>query len=896
MLLLQTKLQPPPARVSQVLRPRLMRRIDQIGQHGLTLITAPAGYGKTTLLCQWLAQTALHSVWFTIDDGDNDPLRFWGYFVAGLQSLNPEIGKQAMALLHEPQPLPVTDILNTLINDLAVQPHSTAIVLDDYHLIKHHEIHTSLEYLLDHLPAQLRIIIATRSDPLLPLARLRTRNQLVELRASNLSFEPDETFDFMNRIMGVKLSREEADAIALRTEGWVAGMQLAALAMQSHSNVQAFIAAFAGDHRYVLDYLGDEVLAGLPEEMQNFLMQTSILDRLNCDLCDAVTGMSRSQSILESLDRSNYFLISLDDSRYWFRYHQLFADFLRHKLQHLQPLSVPALHRRASLWLEQHGLINDAVQHAIAAKDFDAAARQIETVADVMIWQRSELSTLSNWLTALPEAEMQNHPVLMLYHAWSLYLTNQMAGVEKRIQQAEQALHRQSDQPDEPIAGMICALKSTLTGIHQQFPEAMHWSREALRILPETHVSWRCMAAINLGVSCAAIGSVDEAVTTLKLAMDLSQEIGSAFAVLSSFFHLATLEIAQLRLQDAERTCRQLLELSDAPHLRYFPVAGYIALLQGEIMLERRELEKAQAFLLHSAGQINPEGFPMALLRSYVALARLKIAQGDATGAADYFNKAEQLERSARLTKRAQPLSVYRARLLIKENRLELASEWVTENHLGLNDEFSHHREPYYFNLARLFIARAKHDGAMDSLKQADDLLGRMVERAERTGRRGSLVRALVLQSISLDAQGKAGDALAVLMRALALCEGERCISTFVDEGEPMLALLRRLAKANAGKASVLADQLIDHALPGETIDARLNAKHLPAELIEPLSDRELDVLRLLIAGLSNPEIASHLYVSVDTVKTHVRNIYGKLAVHNRAQAVVRAQALKLLR
>ena len=431
MLLLNTKLNVPPVRPSHVQRVELIRKLDKLREYKLALIVASAGYGKTALVSEWIAQSPMSVVWFSIDAGDNDSVRFWDYVIAAIQTVYPDTGEQTLTLLHEPMPLPVETILSTLINELSALPDLLTVVLDDYHVIESPTIHEGLAFLVEHMPAQIRLIMTTRADPPLPLARMRVHSQLLELRSTDLRFTPPQIATFFTDVMGLTLTTDEVKALDTRVEGWIAGLQLAGLALQGKSDPAEFIASFAGDHHYVLDYLGDEILDRLPDAMQQFLLQTSILERLNADLCDTVTGAAESRSALEYLERNHFFVVALDDKRQWYRYHRLFADFLHHRLGLKYPDRVKELHQWASHWFEQNGLQAEAISHALAAHDHERAAELVQGIAELLIWRRAEHNTLLGWLTVLPDSVIQIYPRLYLYHAWVLHLTNEMSAAKQ---------------------------------------------------------------------------------------------------------------------------------------------------------------------------------------------------------------------------------------------------------------------------------------------------------------------------------------------------------------------------------------------------------------------------------------------------------------------------------
>jgi LuxR family maltose regulon positive regulatory protein len=892
MLLLNTKLNVPPVRPSHVQRIELIQKLNRLQDYKLALIVASAGYGKTALVSEWITQSPMKVVWFSIDAGDNDPVRFWDYVIAAIQTAYSDIGEQTLTLLHEPQPLPIETILSSLINELSALPDLLTIVLDDYHVIESPAIHEGLAFLVEHMPSQMRLIMTTRTDPPLSLARMRVRSQLLELRSTDLRFSPVQIATFFTDVMGLTLTTDEVMALDNRVEGWIAGLQLAGLALQGKSNPSEFITSFAGDHHYVLDYLGDEILDRQPEAIQQFLMQTSILERLNADLCDTIIGMNESQAVLEHLERHHFFVVALDDKRQWYRYHRLFADFLHHRLRLKYPNHVKELHQRASHWFEKNGLQSEAISHALAAQSYERAAELVQSMAELLIWRRAEHNTLLGWLTALPDNVIQKYPRLYLYHAWVLYLTNQMSAAEQCISDAKNALN-QMNTNDPLIAGMLAAIHSTLTGIHHQFPETLMLSRQALEQLPEEAVSWRCMAAINLGVTCAYIGEVQEAVAVLSYAMELSQEIGSSFAMLSAFWHLSSLQIAQLNLHAAENTCQQLEQAAQMPGLQRFPINGYITLLLGEINMERSDLEAAERYLLESAGQMNPESFPTALLRSYVALSRLKTLQGDTEGEEHYWQLAEQLGRMSKMQGRSTLLSISRAHRWLAQGNLVALESWAAENHLGLDDEFSYHREDYYLFLARFYIAK----GSM--VDKALYLLERMVKRANASQRNGSLIRALILQAVAFHAASDSQKAVESLARALIIAEREQPVRVFVDEGQPMALLLEKvLGMQRKGQLAVpisseYATGLL--ATMGKRNPSPAPTRRTVGHLADALSEREIEVLRLLADGLESNEIAERLFIAVDTARKHIKNIYSKLDVHSRWEAIKHAEEYHLL-
>jgi len=891
--LLSTKLYIARPRPDLLPRPRLTQRLNDGLHRKLTLISAPAGFGKTTLLSEWSLQSKRPVAWISLDEGDNDPARFWAYFIAALQTLQVNVGDAALAAFQSPQPPPMEVVLTALINEIAIIPEPFALVLDDYHVIETQPVHSALTFLLNHLPPQMHLIIATRADPPLPLARLRGRGQLTELREADLRFTTDEAAAFLNQAMGLNLSAEQVAALEERTEGWIAGLQLAALSMQGRSDIPGFIAAFAGSHRYILDYLAEEVLQRQPEGVQTFLLQTAILDRLSGPLCDTVTGQGDSQTMLERLERANLFLVPLDEERRWYRYHRLFAELLRAYLQREQPNRVPGLHRRASEWYEQNGLLAEAVGHALAAKDFERAARLVEQAAPQML-MRGELVTLLGWLAALPDERIRAWPALCTYYAWVLTLTGQLDAVEPRLQDAEQGL-----QPDIPAAelqdllGQIAAIRAYIAALHRDVPHAIELARQALEHLPEENPAVRAFVAFTLGGACLLSDDVAEACQAFAEASALGRAAGNVHVAIPALCNLAGLRALQGQLHQAAGLYQEALELA-TPSLahqregrggRTLPVAAMAYSGLGGLLYEWNDLEGAMRHLREGIEQSKQWGNVDALASSYARVARVLQAQGDEAGALEALKEAGQLvRRHAVIPTTAARVAAYQASLWLAQGNLGAATRWVQERGLSVDDELGYLREPEHIALARVLIAQGKYDEALQ-------FLARLRQAAETRGRMGSLIEILVLQALALQSQGNTTQAMPALERALSLAEPEGYVRLFVDEGAPMAKLLRQAL--SRGIAPNYVSRLLA-AFGAEEQRGEEAEKRAPL-LLEPLSERELEVLRLLAAGLSNREIAEKLIVAVGTVKAHIHNIYGKLGVQSRTQAVARARELGIL-
>ncbi len=834
--------------------------------------------------------------WLSLDEGDNDPARFLAYFVAALQTVEADIGEASLAMLRSSQPPYIEAILTTLINEIAVAPDGFAPVLDDYYVIEAQPIHDALAFLLDHLPPQMHLVIASRSDPPLPLSRLRGRGQLTELRTADLRFTPDEAAALLNEVMGLDLSAEDVAALEARTEGWIVGLQMAALSMQGRGkeHIAGFIAAFTGSHRYILDYLTDEVLLQQPESVQTFLLQTAILDRLTGSLCDAVTGQGNGsaeltpggQEMLEQLDAANLFIVPLDDERQWYRYHHLFADLLRKRLSTTQPDLLSALHRQASEWYEKSGLIADAVSHALAAGDVERVARLVEENALAMIYH-GELTTAAGWLEALPDEVVRSHPWLRVSHAWALVYAGQLDGVEPGLQDAETALDRFDNAQraeGKHIAGHIAAIRAYVAALRGDMLGSAELAREALEQLPEEDLAVRGLSAGLLGTVLRWSGDLVAAAQACAEAIAISQAAGDSHVVVDALYDLAALQFVQGQLHKTVATCQDALLLADEyvrQGGRRLPIAGSGYYLIGQVLCEWNDLEATLRHAREGLELCEQWGWPEGLAFGYRRLARALQAIGDADDALDAIHKARQAASGLSPWFGAH-MAAHQARLWLAQGNLTAASRWAQESGLSVDDELSFRDVSEYSVLARVLIAQGRLDEALG-------LLARLLKMTEAAGAMLVVIQVLVLQAMALQVQGEVDQALTALERALSLAKPEGYVRTFIDEGAPMAALLRTAASRGmvldyVGKLLAAFEEAASPSLPRPS-----------PLLIEPLSERELEVLRLLAAGLSNREIAEELFLALGTVKKHINNIYGKLNVYKRTEAVARARELSLL-
>ena len=769
--ILATKLYIPRPRPNVVHRPRLIERLNEGHPAGrkLTLISAPAGYGKTTLLSEWIPQSERCVTWVSLDDGDNDPMRFWAYFIAALQMLDAEIGRNALALMRTPSLPPIEAILTILLNEIAAFPDDFALVLDDYHVIDAKPIDTALTFLLEHLPRQMHLVITTREDPNLPLARLRARDQLTELRAADLRFTPAEAADFLNQTMGLNLSAEDIAALETRTEGWIAGLQLAALSMRGREDVHGFIRAFAGDNQYIVDYLVEEVLQRQSERVRNFLLQTSILDWLSGPLCDAVTGQADGQALLEALERDNLFVSPQDDKRHWFRYHHLFADVLRVHLLAEQPDQVPALHRRASEWYEQNGSAADAIRHALAGGDFERAAGLIELAAPAMRQSRQD-ATLLGWMKALPDDLFRARPVLSVEYVGALMSNGQLEGLEDRLRDAERWLDTTADGRARPEAapaemivmdekefrrlpGSIAMYRAGQALALGNVPDTVTYARQVLDLAAEDDHILRGAAAALLGLASWTIGDLEDAHRSYADGMAHLQRAGNISDAIGGGIVLADIRIAQGRLREAMRTYERGLQLArehGTPTLRG-TADMYVGM--SELEREHNDLRAATQHLLRSKEQGEHTGFPQNPYRWRVAMARIRQAQGDLEGALDLLHEAERLYMSD-FSPNVRPVAAWQTRVWVAQGRLDEALGWARERGLSAEDNLSYLREFEHITLARVLLARFMSDHTDSSIREAIGLLERLLKAAQAGGRMGSAIEILVLQALAHQMQG----------------------------------------------------------------------------------------------------------------------------------------------
>jgi len=913
--LLATKLYIPPVRANRGARPRLLQRLDEGLRQGarLTLISAPAGFGKTTLVGEWIASCGRPAAWLSLDAGDNDPAGFLAYLIAALQTAAPGIGAGVLASLQAPQPQPPNTewLVSSLLNELAARAERLILALDDTHVIEAPALSQALTFLIEHLPPQLHVVIATREDPPFPLARWRARGQLTELRAADLRFTPAEAAEFLNRVMGLNLSTEDIAALEARTEGWIVGLQLAALSMQGHSDTASFIRSFTGNHRFVLDYLVEEVLGQQTASVQAFLLRTSILDRMCGPLCDAVMGINESASqrinesanqriapfadspfahshaLLEHLDRANLFIVPLDNERRWYRYHHLFAELLRQRLgQSLPAEELTELHLRVSAWYERNGLVFEAFQHAAIAHDVARAERLIGS-KEMNLHLRSVALPILNWLAALPKAELDARPGLWVRRATLALMAGLTTGVAEQLQTAEKLLQGGAcDENARDLIGRIACARATLAFTHYDLEAMVAEAQRALEYLDPSNLSFLFTANWVLTTALGFKGERGAAAVACQESLAISKRSGEVFSMLLATHGWGTIQELDNRLHQAAETYRHALDLAGEHPL---PHLGETHLGLARIYYEWNDLKAAERHgqrSLQLARQYDP-GIDRFIV-SEVFLARLELAQSDVAGAAARLAQAEQTARQRNFALRLPDIAAVQVLRLLRQGQVAAAAYLVGQYDLPLSQ-------------ARVFLAQGETAKALAVLEPYR-------RQVEEKGWQDERLRVMALEALALYAQRAKDQALQLLAAALALAEPGGFIRLFVDEGEPMRSAIfdfrlsiDKQPRSQDRNLLPYVDRLLAafQNVPEDEeplCTTKLSSSVVrPSSLVEPLSQREVEILKLIAQGLANREIGERLFLALDTVKGHNRRIFDKLQVQSRTEAIARARELGLL-
>ena len=912
--LLTNKFHSPPIPPRTILREGLINRLNRAVDSKLTIISAPAGYGKTTLLSMWSKQASIPVIWLSLDEGDNDLTRFLAYVVTAFQRVAPSVGNDALAQLQTPHPQSYEIILTSLLNDLSAHDKPIALFMDDYHLIHTQSVHGAVDYLLEFLPTQIHIIMASRADPPLSLPRLRARDQLTEIRQKNLRFTTEEATSFLNNIMDLDLSMSDVVALESRTEGWIAGLVMAAISLQGYSPSPAlrstFIQSFTGSNRFILDYLIEEVLNRQPPTLQEFLLKTSILERLSGSLCDAVLGkpsmaslenhesqktsnshLINSQSILEYLEASNLFIVPLDNERQWYRYHRLFSDLLKKRLCETAPDKLPELHHRASVWYEQQGLMDEAIDHALTVKDFDRAIALIEANVEATL-MRSEVTVFLNWMEKLPKEQVHDHPLLDFYHAFASLMSGRSYDV------VEQYLRGVSLVKEIPgYTGRIAALQAYISLLKADLLGTAKLCQKALEYLPERDSFLRSTVSWILSLTQLDEG-IQDAQQALKEVIRIGQNIGSPLISVASLCFQAKLHSRQGDLESAQEMLEKALKMAVDNKGQRLPIASEALIGLGDLERERNRLEVAADLIIEGI-ELSKQWSEVAAFDAYLPLARIRLAQGDLKGAREAQETAQKIAHGSdasivdNLIANIQLVYFF----ALQGDRTE-AMYWA-EKH-GLFPEVSSEHRPNCIKesdyirtrlekyrrlvLARLLILQGR-------TSEAVDLLDILLTQVKQLGRIDLTIECQILIALALQEEGNNALAVDALADALTLAEPGEHIRIFLDEGEPLFRLLCRVATLDI--TPIYVTKLLKSFEESNSSGKDKLQPYSP--FVDPISDRELDVLRLLANGKSNPEIADELVIAVSTVSTHCKNIYSKMNVHKRWEAVKLAQKLGLL-
>ncbi|MDJ0353935.1 LuxR C-terminal-related transcriptional regulator [Pseudarthrobacter sp. PH31-O2] len=904
--IIATKLFVPKLRRALVPRPRLSERLRGGAEPRLTLISAPAGFGKTTLLAEWLAETpgeARCVAWLALDPADNEPASFWTYVVNALQMAVPGIGPVALELIAS-RPMPTELVLATMLNDLAAAAADVWLVLDDYHVVDSGDISAGMVFLLEHLPPRVHVVISTRADPDLPLSRWRVRGELIEIRAADLRFTSEEAAAYLKEVAGLDLAADDVATLEERTEGWIAALQLAALSLQRHDDVAGFIARFAGNDRYVLDYLVEEVLRHQPDAVRRFLLDSAVLNRLTGPLCDALTGRGDGSQMLTALERANLFLVPLDDRREWYRYHNLFADVLRARLLSEHPERIPLLHQRASRWYESHDQSEDAVRHALATFDFDRAVHLMELAVPVLRRNRQD-AVLHSWLSVLPEDAIRRSPVLSVFFAGMLMASGDLDGVESWLDDAGSALaaevklgvpesaSRGGTTPSwagieevQTLPSTIAVYRASLAQARGDMAATSSYARQALELAgPDDHLA-RGGAAGFLGLAAWAAGDVRRAARTFSEAVASLRAGGNLVDELSGTVVLADLWLAKGRPGEARRLYQKSLKRARARGGSMARASSDLHVGLGEIDRQAGDLGNAKQHLELAAAFVHRGPMTESRYRWFVASGLVARDEGNHDRAIDFLDQAEELYRPGFFPD-VRPIAAIKARVWIAQGALSEAAGWARERGLSVTDEVSYLREYNHLTLVRLLIAQERADPEGGAVRGVHRLLAELLTHASASGRAGSVVEILMLQGLVYHVQGHRQLALEALRCAWEeASEPDEYVRLFLDEGAPMVELLR--SAMHDGGTVAHASRLLNLGKGSAAQTSRPGER--PASAVDSLSEREIQVLKHLDSALTGPEIARELFISHNTLRSHTKHVFTKLGVTSRRAAVICAR------
>ena len=908
--LVTTKLYVPRIDRELVDRPRLIACLEAGSTGKLTLVSAPVGYGKTTLVSDWLTRSHMPAAWLSLEFSDNQISRFFSYLISALQQIDPAIGTEMQPLLETGTDPSIEDILATLVNDIAASSAKFTLVLDDYHVISAMQIHQALEFLFEHMPPGMNVILISRADPPMPLARLRVQRQLTELREADLRFTADELSEFFNDLMGCDLSSEEITNLEIRTEGWIAGLQLVALALQRCQDPHGQIVAITGSHRHLIDYLVDEVMSQQSEEVRSFLLCTSILERFNASLCCALLQKPNGREMLRALEKARLFLVPLDDECKWYRYHRLFADFLHQRLVETRPEIVSELYQRAGDWYEAQGMIEEAIEYALTGNDATRAALILDEHIESYVYN-GEVMKVLQWTDRLPVEVRRRFPRLCIYQAWALQFEHRLDAVERTLELAEDHLMSPNGSsesfPASQIIGHATAIRAYTALKRGEYNRAVELLLAAREALPaeRTHAerSLQGIIVLGLGLAYVELGQTAAACQALQSAFQLNRQSGDQYAASSCTQYLMEVGIIcgdlGQALANGERGLLWIEECSSGrgQEKQLGRMLASVQLQMGRVQYERNDLSRAarnlqQGCEFYEGVQSWDRG------ECYLFLVDLNQALGDGDAALMYLAKLKTFSRISEISLPHNPLAaqtvrrnllLHRARPTSNELYIE-AVDWASTSGLSPEDEFNYEQESDYLALAEVLIAQ-------DRVKEAVPLLDRLISSAEKAGRKGLLIAYLSLQAVAYHSMDMSDTALTYLLRALALGEPEGYVRTFVDLGSPMRELLHLAAERDTSDEYVarLLDAFRSFESCTEVNPAEQTIPQMGDVLVEALSEREIQVLRLLAARLTYKEIAYDLCLSINTIKWYAKNVYGKLGVDRKDKAAARARELSIL-
>lgn len=923
--LLATKLYIPQLRSDLVPRQRLVDQLNKGMEEKLTILSAPAGFGKTTLLIECVENCGRPTAWVTLDKADNDPTRFLAYIIAALQTIQVDIGEAVFGLIQSPQPPPIEVILTGLINDIAELPEPFALVLDDFHVITDHQIHELITFTIKNQPPQMHLIISSRSDPPWPLARYRVRGEMNEIRQGDLRFTKDEAAIFLNEVMGLNLSTEEITTLESRTEGWITGLQMAALSMQSHSDARSFIKSFSGSHRYVLDYLLEEVLEQQPKYIQDFLLRTSILERMNAPLCAAILkgsdnvvfmpddagvdadtrSLKAVQEILENLDQSNLFIVPLDDQRKWYRYHQLFSDLLRSRLGQTHPDQIADLNIIASTWLAENGFIQEAIEHSLLAKDLERAAQLIEENSEQWM-MRSEVSTFLRWVETLPDSMLKKRPLLAVYQAVALlWAGHPLVEVEGRLKIAQDA------DSDRQVAGEIEVVCAIIASYQGELKKSVKLIRRGFEKIPDERYFFRGFASVTLGVNFLWEGDLEHVLEAFDESLRIGQQTHNLILTVLAYCYQGEAYEFRGQLNAAKRLYDLAAQEGVDRFGRPLPIAGLAYIGLGSILYEWNELEQAATHYTEGI-KLASRWAKINTYNGYKGLAFVRQAQGDLIAAHEALQAAQEITVQFDAMEMDDLIvAANQALIWVQSGELDKAIAWATDHPLRVNfgrdaDEQQEEILPVSFLEARLAIIKARVWIAQgiylsDTSHLADVVffLSTIQSQAQAAGWGRIEINSGIYLSLAYQALGENLRAIDSLEQILTRCAPEGYLRQFLDEGLPMKMLLEEALKTSGQTAyisQILTTFETESGGKFQTTAARIQARvGRPPTLVDPLSNREMQVLRLLATNLTSTEMADELYVSVSTVRTHIKNIYSKLDVHRRYEAVERGKEIGLI-